>query len=531
MTEKYKNFLKLNFYQIYPKSFMDANNDGLGDFKGITQKIPYLAELGINGVWLSPCFRSPGVDSGYDISDYLDVGEEFGTLADFKEMLDCFHAHGIKVIVDLVVNHCSTEHKWFREAKKSRENPFRDYFYWFDEKPNDWQACFGGSAWQWDEATEQYYLHSFAVEQADLNWENPKVREEVKKIVDYWVDLGVDGFRCDVLDMISKDFVTGKNGNGPRLHEFIHEIFGREKTKDLYTVGECWGTGEKELKDLTAAERGELTTCFIGGNITHRYDRFRFPQKWDYDVLHRHFSKNQIMYEANDLIFAPFFESHDLSRCISKYANDRELRYESATFFATLLYTMKGTPFILQGQEFGTPDAYYDSIEYFDDVETLNYYHRMKGTMDEDKLMWRVNHDTRDNGRRPMLWNGGVNGGFNCGAKPWLPIHSRKDEINLERDRNSEKSVFAYYKKLLALRKSSNALIYGQFDDLTGERTDCFMYSRTYADEKILVVCNYDKESNVPVPENCEKITGNYEGDNRGVFRPFEAVMYRVKGQ
>ena len=530
MDKKYQDFLKLNFYQIYPKSFMDANNDGIGDFQGIKQKIPYLAELGINAVWISPCYKSPGVDSGYDISDYTDVGEEFGTLADFKEMLDCFHAHGIKVIMDLVVNHCSTEHKWFQEAKKSRDNPYHDYFCWFDEIPNDWTACFGGSAWQWVDSVGQYYLHSFAVEQADLNWENPKVREEVNGIIDFWVDLGIDGFRCDVMDMISKDIVAGVKTNGPRLHEFIHGMFGRERTKHLFTVGECWSTGEDELKDLTAAERGELTTAFISGSIAGSNKRFCLPEAWDYDrYIHRHFAKNQALYEKNDLIFAPFFENHDLCRCVSKYADDRQLRFESAAFFGTILYTMKGTPFILQGQEFGTPDASYDSIESFNDVETVNFYHRMKDEMPEEELLYLINHDTRDNGRRPMAWSNEVNGGFNSGAKPWLPIHSRVREINLEQDRNSGKSVFAYFKKLIALRKSSDALIYGTFEDLTADRKDCFLYSRTYGNEKIAVICNYDKPSTIAVPANYEKLLGNYDGENNGLFRPFEAVIYKVQ--
>lgn len=529
MNEKYKQFLHLNFYQIYPKSFMDSNNDGIGDFKGITQKIPYLVELGINAVWLSPCFKSPNVDSGYDICDYTDVGEEFGTLDDFKEMLNCFHSYGIKVIIDLVVNHCSTEHTWFKEAKKSRDNPYHDYFYWYDEKPNDWDACFGGSAWQWEESVKQYYLHSFAVEQADLNWENPKVREEVKNIIDFWVDLGVDGFRCDVLDMISKDIAAGVNSCGPRLHEFINEIFGREKTKHLYTIGECWNVNEEKIKDLTAAERGELTTSFISGNIADSNRRFYLPEEWDYDIIHRHLSKYQVMYEKNDLIFAPYFENHDQCRCVSKFADDRKLRFESATFFATILYTLKGTPFILQGQEFGTTDAYYDSIDYFDDAHTIGFYNSVKDKMSEEELIQLINKDSRDNGRHPMTWNSDINGGFNSGAKPWLPIHSRVDEINLECDRNSNKSIFEYFKKLIALRKSSDTLIYGDFEDMTGERKDCFIYTRTYGDEKIAVICNYNKASVIDVPENYEKITGNYDGENNGVFRPFEAVIYKVR--
>ena len=302
---------------------MDANNDGTGDLKGITEKVPYLAELGVNAIWISPFFKSPNDDSGYDISDYCDIQDEFGTMDEFKEMLGAMHSHGIKVIIDLVVNHTSTAHKWFQEARKSKDNPYRDYYYWVDEPLNDWQACFGGSVWQYEETTKQYYLHSFAVSQADLNWENPKVREEVKGIVDFWIDLGVDGFRCDVLDMISKDFVNGKNGNGPRLHEFIHEIFGREKMKNIYTVGECWGTDEKNLYALTADERGELTTSFIGGNISNCKGRFE-PANVDYARIRRYFSKYQTLTQENDLIFAPFFENHDQGRCGSRFADDKK---------------------------------------------------------------------------------------------------------------------------------------------------------------------------------------------------------------
>lgn len=526
MTEKYREFLKLNFYQIYPKSFSDYNNDGCGDFKGITQKVAYLAELGVNAVWISPCFKSPGIDSGYDISDYTDVGEEFGTLADFKEMLDCFHSYGIKVIIDLVVNHCSTEHEWFKEGSKSKDNPYHDYFYWFDEKPNDWKSCFGGSVWQWNERTKEYYLHSFTVEQADLNWENPKVREEVKKIVDFWVDLGVDGFRCDSLDLVSKDFVNDKKCYGPRLHEFIREIFGREKTRGLYTVGECWGTNEQILKDLTSEGRGELSSCFVSGNITHANKRFYLPERWDYDILHRHITKNQEFCEENGLIFAPFFENHDLCRCVSKYADDRDLRYESATFFATLLYTLKGTPFILQGQEFGTPNPYYDDIKYFDDAETRKFYELNKDSMEESELIRRINDDTRDGGRHPLAWDGGLNGGFNDGHEPWLPLHSRYEEVNLENDRRSKKSVFEYFRKLIALRKSSDALINGVFKDLTGDRKDCFVYSRTGEDGEIIVVCNYDRESEIVLPFDVKKITGNYPDGDGKTFRPFEATIY-----
>lgn len=324
MNERYLKFLDLNFYQIYPKSFRDANNDGIGDFQGITEKVPYLASLGINAVWLSPCFASPGVDSGYDISDYRQVGEEFGTMEDFLAMLKAFHNHGIKVIVDLVVNHCSTEHVWFKEAKKGKDNPYHDYFYWFDEIPNDWQSVFGGCAYEYVPSLGQYYLHSFAKEQADLNWENPAVREEVKGIVDYWVGLGVDGFRCDVLDMVSKDFEEGKNGDGPRLHEFLHEIFSRPHLQHIYTVGECWNTPTQKVKDLTGQDRGELVTAFVAGDLAHATPRFQKVETIDYDQIHRHFARKMELYQENDLIFAPFFENHDLTRTISKFGNDEE---------------------------------------------------------------------------------------------------------------------------------------------------------------------------------------------------------------
>ena len=538
MTEKYKKFLDLNFYQIYPKSFYDANNDGVGDFNGITEKIPYLKDLGINAVWLSPFFVSPEDDSGYDISDYYDVSEKYGTLEDFKVMLKTFHNNGIKVIIDLVVNHTSTEHKWFKEAVKSKDNPYRDFYYWADKPLNDWKACFGGSAWEYNKEAGQYYLHSFAVSQADLNWENPKVIEEVKKIIDFWVDLGVDGFRCDVLDMISKDFKENRNGNGPRLHEFIHAIFGREKTKNIYTVGECWGVTEKSLCDLTKDERGELTTSFLCGNMTHDNGRFN-PVPPRYEQMREYFTKYETLTQNNDLIFAPFFENHDQCRSVSRFCPDKNLRKEAAAFFATILYTLRGTPFILQGEEFGTPDAEYDSIEYFDDIETVNYYKAHKGTMPEDELMKLVNFDSRDNGRRPMMWTGGANGGFNKGAKPWLPIHSGYKTMNLEADINSGKSVFGYYKKMLELRNGTPALRYGIFNDETEHEREkeYFKYSRTYENEKYLIVINYDKTSSVSVPENAELVLGNYsffneaEDINNGVktFKPFETAIYKIK--
>lgn len=525
MTQKYKDFLKLNFYQIYPRSFRDANNDGHGDFLGIIEKIPYLADLGINAVWLSPFFKSPNDDSGYDISDYCEIQDEFGTMADFKEMLATFHMYGIKVIIDLVVNHTSTRHKWFQEAVKDRNNPYHDYYIWAETPLTNWTACFGGSAWEYCESVKQYYLHSFATTQADLNWENPKVREEVKNIIDFWVDLGVDGFRCDVLDHISKDFENDKMSNGPHLHEYIHEIFGREKTCHLYIVGECWGVNEKSLKDLTAETRGELTTSFLSGNITNCDGRFN-PQPIQYSAIHDYFTKYQVLTQENDLIFAPFFENHDKGRCVSRFVEGNTLRYEAATFFATILYTMRGTPFILQGQEFGTSNAYYDSIENFDDIETVNFYNDNIKKVSSKDLIDLINFGSRDNGRRPIAWNSEINGGFNSGAKPWLPIHSDYKEINLQKDLECPKSIYQYYKKIIDYRKHSDALLYGYFQDLTENRTDCFIFSREYEGKKLVIVCNYDKESIIELPPNLVRTISNYSEYDDKNFKPFEVAIF-----
>lgn len=538
MHETYKRFLNLNFYQIYPKSFRDSDNDGVGDFNGITEKIPYLAELGIDAVWISPFYPSPEDDAGYDVSDYRNVAEKYGTLADFKRMLDAFHARGIKVIIDLVVNHTSTSHPWFREAEKSKDSPYRHYYYWAERPLNDWQACFGGSAWEYSEKTGEYYLHSFAVSQADLNWENPAVIREVNDIVDFWVDLGVDGFRCDVLDMISKDFQTGKNGNGPRLHEFIHAVFGREKTRGLYTVGECWGVTAEDLCDLTSYDRGELTASFLSSGFTNCRTRFE-PAPVVYEEIGKYFTEVQTLTQENDLIFAPFFENHDQCRSVTRFCGKQSLRYEAATFFATLLYTSRGTPFILQGQEFGTPDARYPSIDYFDDIETINYYRANRSRVSEEELMRLVNFGSRDNGRRPMTWTGGVNGGFNDGAKPWLAIHSEKDIVNLEADRKAKKSVFAYYKAMIALRKRTPALVYGVFKNETesGREKAYFRFTRSYEGKTCLVVINYDKPTEIAVPSDAERLLGNYafvgEADEaangKKRFQPFETAIYALR--
>ena len=527
MKEKYTNFLDLIFYQIYPRSFYDSNNDGTGDIRGITEKIPYLRELGINAVWLSPHYKSPNNDGGYDISDYRAVQEEFGNMDDFKEMLTELHKNGIKLIVDFVPNHTSTEHFWFKEARKSKDNPYRDFYFWADKPLNDWIACCE-SAWKYDEVAGQYYLHCFDPTQADLNWENPRVREEMKAVVDFWTELGVDGFRCDVMDMISKDWENNRVSKGPHLHEYINEVFGRENVAHLFTVGECWGANISNIKMLTDEDRGELSTVFqfehINRNCTGRFT----PKEFTLSEFHDVFAKWQNLSQENDFLYTLFIENHDQGRCISRFANDRELRYESATMFATMLYAMRGIPFIYQGQELGITNCYFDRIEDFDDMETTAYYRAYKDSMSEKDLFDILNFGSRDNARHPMQWDCSVNGGFNKGAKTWLPLHPDCQKINVETELAKEKSVLRYFKELLHLRKESDVLRRGTFRDLTGEAKNYFMYEREHEGKKLLVVCNFEKESVIEIPENAQRILGNYPEHNDSKFAPYESAIYII---
>ena len=527
MTEKYENYLDLIFYQIYPRSFKDSNNDGMGDLRGITEKIPHLLELGVNAVWLSPHYQSPGKDGGYDISDYRAVQKEFGTMDDFAEMLDALHKNGIKLIVDFVPNHTSTEHFWFREARKSKDNPYRDFYIWADKPLNDWVACCE-SAWKYDSATGQYYLHCFDPTQADLNWENPRVREEMKKVLDFWIDLGVDGFRCDVIDMICKDWENNRMNKGPHLHEYIKELFGREKCKNIFTVGECWGANVENIRNLTADGRGELTTVFqfehINRNCASRFE----PKKFSLSEFREIFAKWQTITQENELLYTLFIENHDQGRCVSRFADDGALRYESATMFATMLYCLRGIPFIYQGQEIGVTNSYFNKIEDFDDMETTAFHRAYKDLLGEDELWQLINFGSRDNARHPMPWNGGTCGGFNEGAKTWLPLYPKYKEINVEADKSSEKSVFRYYKELLALRRESEVLRRGSFEDITGEAKTHFLYRREHGGEEIVVLCNFEKEAEISLPAGCVRLLGNYPAHESKIFAPFEAAIYKV---
>jgi len=516
-------------YQVYTRSFKDSNGDGIGDLNGITEKLDYIRDLGVNAIWLSPCYKSPNEDNGYDISDYRDIMDEFGTLDDWKRMISEIHKRDMKLIMDFVANHTSAEHKWFQEARKSKDNPYRDYYYWADEPLNDWQSTFGGSAWEYDETTNQYYLHSYAVGQPDLNWENPKVQQEMIDVVDYWVNLGVDGFRCDVFDQISKDFENDLNGNGPRLHEFINMIFGRPETEHLFVIGECWGAKENNIKLLTGADRRELSTVFQFDHIVVGYgDGNRFePVPFSLDDVADKLIKWQEFMQDNDLVATLFFENHDQPRCISKFANDTDKRYESATMMATMSFLQKGVPFIYQGQEIGTANPYSENIDDYDDIETVNYYKMNPKKLDEEQLFRNMNYGTRDAGRRPMAWDDTENSGF--GGKPWLPVYNRYKEINVESDLKSEKSVYGYFKKLISLRLENDAFITGKYENITGKRKGIYVYKRYTDTDCYIVVCNFEKKTELDITLNCSLVLSNCgKREINGSYVPYECAVYKL---
>ena len=529
-SSNYEEFLEWIVYQIYPRSFKDSNGDGIGDLQGITKKADHLQELGVNAVWLCPCYKSPQVDNGYDISDYRAILDDFGSLEDWFAMRDALHSRGIKVIMDLVPNHTSDKHEWFIKSKQ-KISPYTDYYYWANEPLNDWTACFGGSTWEYCDERGQYYLHSYAIEQPDLNFDNPAVREEIKAVIDFWVDLGVDGFRIDVIDQISKDFLGGRNCFGPHLHEYIRELFGREKTKGIFTVGECWATDLDEVKRHCAKERKELTTLFQFDHIEHgRNGRFT-PAPFSLNEITNDLSRWQRLTYENNLLYTLFMDNHDQPRFLSRFGNDKELRYECATMFAGMFYLGRGIPFIYQGQEFGMTNSYHEDFADFRDVENVDFYTQNKGKLDDSELMARLNFGSRDNARRPVAWNSEKYGGFST-VEPWIPTYSRYQEINLAKDKASQKSIFAFYKKLLEFRKNSPTILYGSYQEITAKNENCFIYEREFKGETITVVCNFDKENKIQLPyKNAKLLLSNYT-ENRsisGVYSPYELAVFKIQ--
>ncbi len=530
LCSKYRDFTKWVIYQIYPRSFMDSNGDGIGDLQGVISKLDYIKELGANAVWLCPCFKSPNEDNGYDVADYCDIMDEFGTMDDMDQLIEGLHSRGMKLILDLVPNHTSTDHKWFQESRKGKDNPYSDYYYWFDEKPNDWESAFGGSAWQFDELRGQYYLHTFAVGQADLNWENPAVVKAMQDVVDFWVDKGCDGFRIDVIDCISKDFPNNRNVLGPRLHEYIHTLFGREKTAHLFTVGEGNTDETEDIVLHCASDRGELSTMFIFDHMEcGRADKFT-PKKESLKVLRDYLTGWQEETSKHDLLYSLFIENHDQPQMVSRIGNDRELRYESATDIAAMVYLLKGVPFIYQGQEIGMPAAHYDSIEDFDDIESLGWYKKFLKTYSEEECLEKINFGSRDNARHPMAWDGSENSGFSTG-RPWLIPHSRAAEVNVENDLAAERSVYRFYQELLKLRADNEAFTTGDLEVISAQEDDFFVFMRTSGDDKWVAVCNFEKERDIKLPVECEKpALSNLGRDTAdGTYAPYECSVSKVK--
>ena len=527
-----ERFLDWNIYQVYLRSFLDTNGDGIGDLDGVRAKLDYLQELGINAIWISPCYESPNVDNGYDVSNYYQISKEFGGMDAWSALLEDLHARGMKLVMDLVVNHTSSNHPWFLDAKTSKKSPYHDYYIWAKKPPNNWQSVFGGSAWEYNEATKEYYLHSFAIEQPDLNWENPNVREECRKIVEYWTKLGVDGFRCDVLDYISKDFEKGKMYNGPKLHTYIRQLFNGESTARLFTLGECQSTSKNILR-ICGKDRKELTTVFQFDHIAlGKKDKYT-PKAFCFDELKKLLIQWQEFVEKNELLYVLFTDNHDQTFFLSRLGNDKEFRYECATMLATMFYLLKGIPVVFQGQEFGCANSDYTEIKAYKDVETLQYYRMRKDEIDCETLWKKILFSSRDHTRRPIAWtkNGDTMYGF-TDKTPWISPPSRADEINLETDKNSEKSIFAFYKKLFHLRLHSPAIRYGKFENIS-EQKNCFLFRRTYFEEEILIVCNFEREQEIMFPktikeEHYQLVLQNY-ADRTGaknLFRPYEIAVF-----
>lgn len=539
-------------YQIYPRSFMDSNNDGIGDIKGIIQKLDYLNELGIDVIWLSPVYKSPNDDNGYDISDYEDIMDEFGTMEDFDELLNKAHERKIKILMDLVINHSSDEHKWFVESRKSKDNPYRDYYMWADPKdgkePNNWGSFFSGSAWQYDEETSQYYLHLFTKKQPDLNWENENMRNDIYSMMKFWLDKGVDGFRMDVCNLYSKaeglpdadeNGVEGLYINGPKVHDYFKEMNKEVFSKyDIMTVGETPGVSPSHARDYVGEDRNELNMLFNFElmDLPNQSDKFyKKPYKLT-DI------KNIFMKWYNGLHNigwnSLFMNNHDQPRMVSRFGNDKEYRLESAKMLATLIHTFSGTPYIYQGEEIGMTNVGFENINDYRDVETLNYYNEKIQNEDPKEVIKRIIPTSRDNARTPMQWDDSINAGFTK-TTPWIKVNQNYKEINVKKSLEDKNSIFNYYKDLIKLRHESETIVYGDVELIYPEDENIFAYKRSLNNENIIVILNfYENNVNFKIPEflqenEIEIILSNYNDkiieNNNIKLRPYEAIVYKVK--
>ena len=551
-------------YQIYPRSFCDSNGDGIGDLNGITGKLDYLKELGIDVIWLSPVYKSPNDDNGYDISDYQAIMDEFGTMEDFDRMLATAHEKGIKIMMDLVVNHTSDEHKWFIESRKSTDNPYRDYYIWRPAKedgslPNNWGSCFSGPAWEYDKTTDMYFLHLFSKKQPDLNWDNPAVRQDVFDMMNWWLKKGVDGFRMDVISLISKepglpDKETGINGyatfnvsaNGPHVHEYLQEM--RQKAlnnADTITVGECSGVTLEEAKKYARSDEKELNMVFQFEHMD--VDSDEKAGKWTTRKMDlRNLKKILTRWQKGlqDIAWnSLYWENHDQPRSVSRFGNDSdEYREISAKMLATCIHMMQGTPYVYQGEELGMTNCPFNTLDNFRDLESINAFHELteQGKMTEEDMMAAIGYKGRDNARTPMQWDDSAYAGFST-TNPWIMVNPNYTKINAKDQVNREDSVFKYYQKLIKLRHESELIVYGTYDLILDDDKDIYAYIRTLGDKKLIVYCNFSENTReVELPEeftNGKVLISNYidaKVNHKITLRPYEAIviqkLYSVQG-
>ena len=547
-------------YQIYPRSFKDSNGDGIGDLQGIIQKLDYIKNLGIDIIWLCPVYKSPNDDNGYDISSYQDIMDEFGNMKDMETLLTEVHQRNMKLIMDLVVNHTSDEHPWFIESRSSRDNPYRDFYIWRKSKngspPNNWGSIFGGSAWEYDKTTDEYYLHLFSKKQPDLNWENPQVREKIYQMIKWWLDKGIDGFRIDTANNFSKapDLPDGKiikgykygDGspyflNGPHIHEYLQEMNKKVFSKyDIMTVGEAPGTTLELAAQYVNWDRHELDMVFHFElmDLDHHPIIKWQSKEWKLSELKRIFTK---WYEGlkekgwNSL----YMNNHDQPRMVSRFGDDKKYRIESAKMLATLLHTLPGTPYIYQGEEFGMINVAFDNIEDYRDIETINFYReKTKEGLPKEKIMEAIHRTSRDNARTPMQWDDSPNAGFTTGT-PWIKVNPNYREINVAKDLKDSNSIFYYYQKLIQLRKENLIMAYGDYRLILEDNEHIYSYLRSLGQERLLIILNFFADQtifNLPTNTNYQEkklLISNYhieekEDIKRIHLRPYEARVYRL---
>ncbi|MED0930382.1 alpha,alpha-phosphotrehalase [Bacillus mobilis] len=549
-----KDWHKSVVYQIYPKSFNSYYNKETGDIKGVTEKLDYLKELGVDYIWLTPIYQSPQNDNGYDVSDYYSIDPSYGTMEEFEELLEEAKARNIEIMLDIVVNHSSTEHKWFKEAKKEKSSPYRNYYIWRDEK-NNWQSKFGGSAWKYDEKTEQYFLHLFDETQADLNWENEKLREEVYDMMRFWLDKGVTGFRLDVINLISKDqqFLNDDGStatsdgrkyytDGPRVHEYLQEMNRNVfEGKDVITVGEMSSTTINNCIKYSNPDRNELSMTFSFHHLKVDYPNGDKWTKADFDFikLKEIMSNWQIEMQKGGGWNALFWCNHDQPRIVSRFGNDEKYRNESAKMLATAMHMLQGTPYIYQGEEIGMTNPKFESIEQYRDVESLNIYDiKLEEGLSKEEIIGILKQKSRDNSRTPMQWNEEVNSGFTT-STPWISVAENFKEINVENALADNASVFYHYKKLIELRKTYDVMTEGEYAILDENHSKIWAYTRTANDEVLLVINNfYGEEITYSVSAHVqldgmkqEVLLSNYKDSSKDIanlhLRPYESVVYR----